>query len=165
MVDMGTGEPLRLPDGADRVILDPLIRITGSGPAVTHHLDYRLGEVVELWCASIYPHGEQLSVDLYWHTLASGSDVVTFIHGLDTNGNLVEQHDGPLLNGDYPPSLWLPGQNLSDRHALPLNPEIVSVAVGQYTPDDGVRLNVTRGGQSVTDNRIVLPVAEVQCQP
>jgi hypothetical protein len=70
-----------------------------------------------------------------------------------------------LLDGDYPPSLWLPGQNLSDRHALPLNPEIVSVAVGLYTPNDGTRLTVTQGGQPVTDNRIVLPASEVQCLP
>jgi hypothetical protein len=165
MVDMGTGEPLRLHDGADRVILDPLIRITGGGPAVLRNLDYRLGDVVELWCASIYPEGEQLAVDLYWHTLAPGPDIVAFVHGFDGDGNLVEQNDGPLLDSNYPLSLWLPGQNLADRHTLPLNPAIESVAVGLYTPADGTRLNVTEGGQPVTDNRIVLPAAEAQCQP
>ncbi len=164
MVDMGTGEPLRLPDGADRVILDPVIRITGVGPAVSRNLDYRLGDAVELWCASIYPDGGQLAVDLYWHALDAGPDVVAFVHGLDADGNLVEQNDGPLLDGNYPPTLWRPGQNLPDRHILALNPEIVSVAVGLYSPGDGTRLHVAQDGKPVTDNRIVLPAAEVQCQ-
>ena len=163
MLDVGTGEPLRLPDGADRVILDPLIRIASAGPSVNRLLDYRLGDAAELWCASIYPEGEQLVVDLYWHSLAAGQDVVAFIHGLDADGNLVEQNDGPLLDGNYPPSLWLPGQNLPDRHTLPFNPDVTSVAVGLYAPGDGARLTVAHGGQPVPDNRIVLPVARASC--
>jgi hypothetical protein len=163
MLDMGTGEPLRLDDGSDRVILDPLIRVTGYGPAVSQVLGYRLGDLAELWCASIYPENEQLAVDLYWHTVGAGQDVVVFVHGLDADGALVVQSDSPPLDGNYPPGLWLPGQNLPDRHSLPLSDEMVAVAVGLYTPGDGTRLTVTQNGQPVQDNRIVLPAVEAQC--
>ncbi len=165
MLDVGTGEPLRLSDGTDRVLLDPLIRINGNGSASRRSLDFRLGDAIELWCASVAPDGDQLAIKLYWHSSAPSPDVVAFVHGLDANGDLVEQNDAPLLNGNYPPPLWLPGQNLVDEHTLPFNPDIASVAVGLYMPDDGSRLGVTQGGQPVPDNRIVLPVTEASCQP
>jgi hypothetical protein len=111
------------------------------------------------------PDGDQLPVDLFWHSVAPSPDVVAFIHGLDAEGNMVEQNDAPLLGGNYPPSLWLPGQNMVDHHTLPLNPTITSIALGLYMPGEGMRLTATQGGQSVPDNRIVLPVAEASCQP
>jgi hypothetical protein len=166
MVDSGSGAPLPLPNGSDRLILDPLIRVEGSGTAVQGTaLPYILDDTIELRCAAVQPEDNQYVIDLYWRVIKSpAQDVVAFVHGLDADGSQIEQNDAPPLAGNYPASLWLPGQNLFDRHTLPLNPAITTIAVGLYMPTDGQRLNVTQADQPVTDNRILLPVPGSSCQ-
>ncbi|MBN2306016.1 MAG: hypothetical protein JXQ72_16155, partial [Anaerolineae bacterium] len=69
LLDGITGEPLRLPDGSDHLLLDPVIRVKGSGTPATNRLDTDLGGMVTLRCASIQPEGdpnEQWGIDLYW---------------------------------------------------------------------------------------------------
>jgi hypothetical protein len=162
IVDAGSKEPLRLPDGSDRLLLPPLIRINGNGPTLPRALDDRFGDVVELWCANVKPDGDHLNITLGWH--ANGTpktDYTAFIHGLDASGNIVKQADAPPLSGNYPTSLWGQGQNLLDTHTLPNDPAIKSIAIGLYTPDG--RLPVSQNGQPVADNRLVVPVEESSC--
>lgn len=166
MFDIQTGEPLRLPDGSDRRLLEPLIRVDSKGPKILQTLDYRVGDVVELRCASLAPSpdGERLNIDLYWHTTGQpATDLTVMVHGLDQNGVMIEQHDALPLDGNYPASLWRSGQNLVDFHSLPNNPALSAVAVGLY--NDAGRLPVTQDGLPVPENRIVLPIAEQPCTP
>jgi hypothetical protein len=166
MIDTSTDQPLTLPDGSDRVLLEPLIRINAPNPVINPMFDYRLGDGVDLWCASVNQSGDQYNLDLYWHvTTPPGQDLVTFVHGLDSTGDIVEQSDAPPLGADYPSSLWLLGQNLMASHMLPANPAIESIAVGLYTSAGGARLPVTQAGKRVADDRVLLPLEENSCQP
>ncbi|MEO8613094.1 MAG: hypothetical protein ABI690_34700, partial [Chloroflexota bacterium] len=163
MVDVATGEPLKLPDGTDRLILPPLIRVDGNGAALQQHLNIRFEPGIELWCAGIQPDGDSLSVNLGWHvTAAPVNDLNVFVHGLDANGNMLEQFDGPALGAEYPTSLWLPGQNLRGHYTLPANPSITQIAVGLYPPG-GDRLPATSGVQSLDNNQAILPLDSQGC--
>jgi hypothetical protein len=163
LVQNATGERLLLPDGSDRLLLDVLIPVKGNGTQIKETLDYELGEVVELRCASIETEGDQLKVNLYWHVNQSPEhELVVFVHGRDAQGNLIEQNDSPPLAGNYPATHWQSGQNLVDHHVLAADPAIHEVAVGLYHVDNG-RLHVTEDGTPVPDDTIVLPVHAETC--
>ncbi|MBZ0297703.1 MAG: hypothetical protein K8L99_34420 [Anaerolineae bacterium] len=163
MLDEESGEALRLPDGSDHLLLEPLIRVTGSGLAVQQTLDYRLGDVAELWCASVSLSDQTYQVDLYWHTLGSTTEPLkTFVHGLDASGEIIAQTDAETMQGDYPSSYWLSGQTLHDRYSLPADESITALAVGLYTPQ--TRLPVTQNGQPVPDDRVLLDLQANACE-
>jgi hypothetical protein len=163
MMDVAARKPLTLPDGTDRLILPPLIRLDGMGADLPHSLNYHFEPGIELWCVSVQPDGNNMSVELGWHVSATpNTDMNLFLHGLDAEGNLVEQQDSAPLGAEYPPTLWLPGQNLSRQYSLPANPAITQVALGLYIPG-GDRLPATQEGQPVPDNRVILPVGEGSC--
>lgn len=164
MVDAGTGEPLKLPDGTDRLLLPALIHVDGTGAELPGVLDYRFDDAVELVCVNVRREGTAINIDLGWHVLKTpAQDVTVFVHGLDGAGNPAQQNDAPPLGLDYPASLWQPGQNLMDHHTLPWDDSVQSVAIGLYTPDH--RLTVTQNGQPVPDDRVILPLDENTCSP
>jgi hypothetical protein len=163
LVRSATGERLLLPDGSDRLLLDDLIPVKGSGPQVKKTLDYTLGDVVELRCVSIEAEDDQLKINLYWHVNQTPEfDLTVFVHGRDAQGNKLEQNDSPPLADDYPATSWQAGQNLVDQHVLPANPAIQEVAIGLYHEDYG-RLKVTEDGTPIPDDMIVLPVRSETC--
>jgi hypothetical protein len=163
MIDSRTGEPLLLPDGRDSLLLDPLVRVQGSGAAAARRLDYTLGDAVELWCASVRESDTDITLDLFWHvTQTPASDLTVFVHGVDATGTIITQADGPPLNGNYPASLWLPGQTLADRFMLAPHADLAAIHIGLYT--SAGRLAVTAGGQPAGDT-IVLGLAADTCVP
>lgn len=162
MLDASTNQPLPLPDGSDRLLLPPLIRITGNGEEIPQTLDYRFNDAVQLRCATVTHDEGQFTIDLGWHVLTNmAQDVTLFVHGYDANGEQIAQNDAAPLANAYPSSLWLPGQNLRDQHTLPYDPAIVQIGIGLYTPDG--RLALTENGQSVADNRLVLNLEDNTC--
>lgn len=165
LLDTENDEAQLLPDGTNSLVIGSPIRVSGADTANQPTLDYRLGDVLRLNCASLQPAGDDLVIDLYWHVLETPPrDFKTFIHGLDHAGELVVTGDRNPLNGDYPPSYWLPGQTLHDRYTLPWSDGLMSVAVGLYYPDSRERLPVTNKSQPVRDNRILLPIKAVSCE-
>lgn len=161
--DTTSGEFLILPDGSDRVILEPLIRINGNGQPAQHLLDYTLGDSVELWCASVTQSANQYTIELYWHMKQPlEKDLTALVHGLDEAGELVTQGDNPPIS-DYPSSFWLPGQHLNSVLILPYDEKVTSVAVGLYD-SDGNRLKIIQKDQPVPEDRILLPLMPTQCQ-
>ena len=86
-----------------------------------------------------------------------------FVHLLDLDGIVQGQGDAPPLNGEFPTSLWEPGEMVVDTHQLTLHPNAgpgnYQIAIGWYLPTDGTRLAVwdTKGIQQA-DNRVLLPV-------
>lgn len=166
MVEAASGEPLRLPDGSDRVLLDPLIRIEGAGAAVENRLDTRFGDNVRLACADTVREGGELRVSLYWQVEAPlPAEVRTFVHALDTNGQIVAQADGQPLGGAYPPDLWLAGQTLQDSYRLPDVDDATLLAIGLYYAPDGPRLGAVQAGAALPENRVLVPLEGVTCQP
>ena len=165
MVNRETDEPLLLDDGSERLVLEPIIQIQGDTDASQHILNYQLGESIELRCASMTEQAERHQIDLFWHVIGNiEQDWVVLVHGLDSDGNIIEQNDKAPLDNQYPTSFWQSGQTLQDSHSLSLNDELSHVALGLYRRENGIRMPVTQNGESVPDNRIVLPLQEEPCQ-
>lgn len=161
-VDAGQDGPLLTADGNDVLWLEPPIPIEGSDPPAPARLDVRLGGSLALTCAALTPDHTQLTLDLHWRVDgALGGDYTTFVHGLDAEGTLVAQGDGPPLEGRYPTSLWRPGQHLSDQYVMAADDSITALAVGLYLPTTGDRLPITRDGQPQPDDRLILPLADL----
>ena len=155
-----------LPDGSDQLLLDPLLRIETDAIAVNQQLDYQLGEIANLMCASIAVDENQFVLDLYWHIIGTTErELVVMVHGLDNSGALIENGDGAPFAGDYPSIFWREGQTLHERRTLPYNPAITNMAISLYTRDTVERLSVTDNGTPVADNQILLPIMENTCSP
>jgi hypothetical protein len=164
MVDAATGEPLRLPDGSDRVLLEPLIRIEGSDTGTTDALQVTFDNSIALHCVDVARSDDHYTLDFYWHVETTPAhDVVLFAHGLDASGEVIQQADAPPLDGEYPTSLWQPGQDLISRITLPYDAAITSFAVGLYAPNDGARLPAAQGETPLPDNRVVLSLEGTPC--
>jgi len=127
---------------------------------------YHFGEIVELVGTMVKPStlqaGETAVVDLYWRPLQRIDDYATvFIHLLDSDGNLITQHDGQPVNNAYPLPLWQPGSIIRDTHQLSLPPDLppgqYSLFAGLYDPDTLQRWPVVGpDGAARTDNVAIL---------
>jgi hypothetical protein len=89
--------------------------------------------------------GTILHLELRWRTLAPmEADYTVFVHLLDSSGHLASQHDGQPVGGFHPTSSWALGEEVSDRHGVPL--AIPSgdywLRVGLYDAKSGKRLQV-----------------------
>lgn len=92
--------------------------------------------------------GNQLLLTLYWQSTARlDRDYTVFVHVLDTTGKIVAQADRQPQNGNYPTSMWDPGEQVKDDYefTLPRAGEY-RVKVGMYRPDTGDRLPVSGAG-------------------
>jgi hypothetical protein len=68
-----------------------------------------------------------LDVTLYWFALRDvGTDYKSFVHLVDSSGQMIAQHDGDPVGGFTPTTRWRPGEIIADRHRLPLPPNVVS---------------------------------------
>ncbi|MGB1288495.1 MAG: hypothetical protein ACPG7F_18315, partial [Aggregatilineales bacterium] len=165
MLSQATGDPLLLPDGSDRVMLDPIIQIDGTGVQSDNQLEVQIADIAELYCAAFSIDGEQINVDATWHlTGTTEENLVVLVHGLDTDGNLVEQGDSAFFDGNYSARYWQSGQILRDSYMLPDNPDMAQIALGVYLRrDPAIRLSMTQNNQALLDNRLLLPLEENSC--
>jgi hypothetical protein len=166
--DGDQGERVSLADGQDVAVLAPL-RVQDRRPLKASSLPgservYRLGPAVRLAGSSGAITGTPpvLDLTLYWEAMEPvPADYTAFIHVLDAGGAMVAQGDGPPLHGWYPSSAWEPGQIIADHRQI-LLPEGIDaanlrVAVGLYTPADGVRAPVIDAqGMRQGEDRILL---------
>jgi hypothetical protein len=132
-----------------------------SKAAPDHPLDVTLGQVIALRGFDLARQDESLLMRLYWQSLApTETDYTVFIHVRNPGGDVVAQMDRPPLNGDYPTSLWDPGEVVLDEIVVHLPAELpgaeYTVQVGLYNFADGTRLAVPGS----TDNSIDLAVVE-----
>jgi hypothetical protein len=168
----GRDERVPLADGADLATLGPL-RVRERQPLSAnalpgHDRTYRLGPAVRLVGSSAVITGAPpfLDLTLYWQATGPVSaDYTAFVHVLDGAGAKIAQGDGPPLGGGYPSGAWEPGQIIADRRriALPsgVDPASVRVAVGLYTPADGVRASVVdpQGVRQADDRILLAPIS------
>ena len=89
---------------------------------------------------------------------------VVFVHLIDAQDRIWAQHDGAPAAGEAPTSSWVPGQVVSDSHALDLPIDLPAgsyrLAVGMYNPATGERLELyDTAGARQPDDRLLLPTA------
>jgi len=162
------GDRVPLADGQDVATLGQLrvreLEPLSAGALPGHDRTYRLGPSVRLAGSSAVVTGTppMLDLTLYWQATGQvPTDYTAFVHVLDADKVKIAQGDGPPLNGWYPSSAWERGQIVADSRqiALPtgVDPGSIRVAVGLYTPADGVRAPVVdEQGTRQTEDRILL---------
>jgi 4-amino-4-deoxy-L-arabinose transferase-like glycosyltransferase len=129
---------------------------------------YHVGDVAALVGYTVEPEtvspGGTLRVALYWQATATlPEDYTVFVHLLDGSDALRGQGDGPPVGGDYPTTLWEPGEIVADEHAVSVHadapPGRYRLAVGFYRPPDGARLPVwDAAGAPQAGDRAILPL-------
>jgi hypothetical protein len=93
------------------------------------------GKFIELIGYDLHPD----SITVYWHALnETETDYTAFVHILDTNGNILAQHDSQPREGVYPTSLWIKGEYVADTIQLPTGGS--AIEIGWYVAETGERL-------------------------
>jgi len=93
----------------------------------------QLGDGIELLSHQASASAGKLDLTLTWGATARPSeDYTVFVHVLDASGKVVAQSDSQPRGGDFPTSVWLPGDAITDRYSLALPPGRYTVEVGMY---------------------------------
>jgi 4-amino-4-deoxy-L-arabinose transferase-like glycosyltransferase len=88
--------------------------------------------------------GEPSRVILCWQAIKpTAIDYTVFVHVIDNQDGLITS-DAQPLNGNYPTSAWVAGDQIEDSHPLPAVVDLVAkrVSVGLYRLDTGERLTI-----------------------
>jgi hypothetical protein len=89
----------------------------------------------------------RLQLTLYWQAeRLLDQNWTVFVHLVDSSGALLAQHDSQPRGGEYPTSVWDPGEVVADQHEVTLPVDLpegdYDVVVGLYVADSGERLPV-----------------------
>ena len=125
-------------------------RVELKPPAAPQYpLQARFGDSIDLTGVDLGSprYGRVLTYTLHWQALAPiAQNYTVFAHVLDAAGNLRAQQDTMPHNGQYPTSLWSPGETILDPHILhfpsDIEPGQYTVRVGLYDPQTGQRVLV-----------------------
>jgi len=126
-----------------------------SAPAVPHPLRVDLADGVSLagydLSSAVAAPGDVITLTLYWEARETPSaDYQVFVHLVGDGPEPLAQGDGPPLLGDYPTTMWAPGEIIADPHpvALPtdLPPGRYRLLVGMYDLKTLARLARLDGG-------------------
>ncbi len=114
-------------------------------PAVSHPLDYRLGNLAILKGYHVEPlnpaAGNPITLTLYWQTVAESETRYTvFVHLLDEKGALQAQQDRTPQDGQRPTTSWAPGEIIADTYQLALPEGSYQICLGMYDPRNNQRL-------------------------
>ncbi|HUV74700.1 MAG TPA: glycosyltransferase family 39 protein [Anaerolineae bacterium] len=166
--------PYRIVAGAFDLLRRTRIALSGGGDYATvgtvkiplppsdsvpaHRLHADFGEVIEL---SGYTLGSSVEgavhVELFWRAKAMpGTDYTVFVHVVDENGNIVAQSDSAPLNGQYPTSIWSPGESIVEERTIAAPGGEYRVFVGLYRLDTLERVRVVLDGEPLQDARVPL---------
>jgi hypothetical protein len=132
-----------------------------------HVTDFTLGDRIHLLGYDFKTASHTVIVTLYWRAMEPiDKSYNVFVHLFDSQGGLQGQRDGPPVNGDYPTSLWQPGQVVVDTHVVTLPSDAPTgtyrVAVGMYDKATQERLPVLDDeGRPVPEGQIMLDVRVV----
>jgi hypothetical protein len=133
------------------VVIGPL-KVGNAPPGLTtskfepqQSLQADFGEAISLRGYDLTREGESVQMTLYWASLkAMDKDYTVFVHVWDEAGQTVMQADHPPAAGQYPTSLWDPGEIIPDHFSLPLPPGLkpgrYQIVLGWYEPGSGARL-------------------------
>jgi hypothetical protein len=178
LYDRATMKRLPSHDGAGRPITPiigrcKLAAAASPAPSVPNPVDYRLGEQaalvgyeVDMERASALKPGDSLHLVLYWRALAKmDRDYTVFVHLEDKAQRIWGQKDGEPRGGNYPTSLWDPGEIVRDECDLAVAPDAppgeYALTVGLYLVDSGERLPVTTADGRLLGDSLVLGQVQV----
>jgi len=106
---------------------------------------------------------KEVTVTLYWRARREiYADYTVFIHLLDSEGQIVAQHDSMPVEGKYPTSFWQAEEIVEDSHQMGFVGGPPGgrywLAVGMYVLETMTRAEVQELGEGVSLNegRIVL---------
>jgi hypothetical protein len=104
--------------------------------------------------------GETVRIALRWRTDVPIQDSFhVFTHLIDANDTLIAQHDGIPGGGLYDMTSWQPGKPVIDHFAVAIPPDTppgeLTIRVGIYRPDNGLRLRVVDAANAGPDYVIV----------
>jgi hypothetical protein len=152
-----------------QVVVRPVWLVEDYPPPATpvHNAGQLFGDRVQLLGWSAAPDerpqaGEAWAVTLYWQALRPLADhAKIFIHLLNSEGELIAQHDSEPVGGSYPLPAWQPGHVIADTHILVVdgssNQAPTTLAVGLYDPDSLQRwTSATPAGEVIGDGRALL---------
>jgi len=142
-------------------------------PSVTErYLDgVRLGDGIELAAYRLSEDalepGGILRLTLYWQALGQmDQDYTVFTHLIDSSNRIWAQHDSQPQGGQHPTSQWVEGEVVVDEYELILTDDMApgeyQIEVGMYDWGSGRRLAVSKGGQWVPENRVILGVVRLR---
>lgn len=108
--------------------------------------------------------GQNWTIDLYWQALAPvDRDYTVFAHLVNAYGRILAQTDEQPLQGDYPTTMWLAGEQIHDLHAIAVPEQLVGepyyLLIGLYDPTTGERLTYTTADGTVNDHVTFGPLA------
>lgn len=95
----------------------------------------------------------ELAITLYWQALVTPTNLTRFVQFIGPDGQIYGQNDSAPDRGQYPTSLWQPGEVVVETVTFPLKQErpagTYTLHIGLYHPDTGVRLPMAEGGDHV----------------
>lgn len=92
--------------------------------------------------------GQDLQVTLLWQAeAATDVDYTVFVHLIDAHQNQGAGEDNPPMNGQYPTSAWLAGEEIADTYTIHLPTNLAAgdyhLAIGLYDSKTMNRLTAT----------------------
>ena len=140
--------------------------LTASEEDAQHPLWRNFDDVLTFLGYRIHPNGVEagtsLQVTLWWRAPhLMDRDYTLFIHMIGPDGRIWAQQDRLLQHGDYPTSMWLPGETVKSEYELQLPadapPGEYTLKMGIYYWETGERLPVWDGeGQRAPDDAVLL---------
>lgn len=132
------------------------VRVAGAAPPRSSEPPRAVFGASEIALAAVALEGNHVALTWQASGKPSGSYTV-FVHGVDSGGNVVAQHDGIPASASYPTHLWERGDEVRDEHVLAGTlDQVVELRVGLYTAATGQRLPAaTADGQHLGDSLII----------
>ncbi len=135
----------------------PYLEPRGLDYTPTHPPLARFGNqayLVDVQAPAIEPN-TTVTVTLLWQDIQPfADDYKVFVHVIDSQEKIWAQRDTPPLNGSRLTRSWQRGELLRDEYviAIPPNaPRGLTIAIGLYRADNGIRLKTARG-----DDRVII---------
>ena len=150
---------IALSDGGDYATVGTFkIPLPPSDSVPDHPLHAEFGEVIELSGYTLSASVEGVvQIELFWRAKETpGADYTVFVHVVDENGNIVAQSDSAPLNGQYPTSIWSPGESIVEERTIAAPAGEYRVFVGLYRLDTLERVRVVLNGEHLEDGRVPL---------
>ncbi len=138
-----------------------------TGVSIDHQLDINLGNKVRLLGYNLLTPettpGDILQLTLFWQAIAPmNKRYKVFTHVVDAHGHLVGQRDAEPGGGAKITTIWEEGEQVVDNYGLSILPATPPgdylIDIGMYGLEDGNRLPVIQGDQTVADHIALQPV-------
>lgn len=128
---------------------------------------YRVGDGLLLADPNLTHEGPNVSVRLQWQALSDiPRDYTTFVHVIDSEGQLATQADVQPRGGQFPTSFWPEGAVVEDAITVPvagLAPGLYHIRLGMYDSQTVERLPIqTMDGEPLPDSVIDLGTIRVE---